>query len=94
MTDASEYFMKHRWDICPMCGPMVICGKCGNNCCNGGYGEIFGPEPGVMVPCDMCASAYDLQSAGEPIGPLAEVFVEPVPPLNPSRYWEGKNRKR
>lgn len=86
--------MKHKWEICDMCGPMVVCGKCGNNCCNGGYGEIFGPEPGVMVTCDMCPSAYDLQNAGEPIGELGDKFNEPIPPLNPNGYWEGKNRKR
>lgn len=30
----------------------VICGKCGNNTCNGGYGEINGEK------CDQCPSAY------------------------------------
>ena len=38
----------------------VICGKCGNNTCNGGYGEIPGPEPFTMIKCDACESAYEL----------------------------------
>jgi len=37
---------------------MVLCGKCGNNCCNGGYGEVDGKE------CDACPSAYEMQKAG------------------------------
>ncbi len=42
-----------------MCGPMVICGKCGNNCCNGGYGTL--PDGSK---CDACPSAYDMQDKG------------------------------
>jgi len=60
-----DYFLLHKWTDCDMCGRMVVCGKCGNNCCNGGYGEIFDPESGVMIPCDACPSAYELQSKGE-----------------------------
>lgn len=48
----------HRWDECPLCGPMVTCGKCGNNCCNGGYGTFEG------ATCDACPSAYDMQDEG------------------------------
>jgi hypothetical protein len=56
----------HFWSICEMCGPMVVCGKCGNNCCNGGYGEIIGPEKNadgeiIMIQCDACPSAYEKQ---------------------------------
>lgn len=48
--------MQHTWEDCPMCGPMVVCGKCGNNCCNGGYGKLRdGSE------CDACPSAYEKQ---------------------------------
>ena len=46
----------HRWGICAMCGPMVYCGYCGNNCCNGGSGD--------GCP-DRCRSAYKFQAAGE-----------------------------
>lgn len=46
---------EHYWDYCHLCEhDVVICGKCGNNTCNGGYGEINGEE------CDACPSAYDL----------------------------------
>lgn len=60
----------HFWEECPMCGPMVICGKCGNNCCNGGYGEVIGPERAddgsvVMITCDACPSAYEMQKLGD-----------------------------
>jgi len=48
----------HMWDECEMCGPMVVCGKCGNNCCNGGYGAL--PDGGT---CDACPSAYEMQEA-------------------------------
>ena len=48
--------MEHYWSDCPMCGPMVVCGKCGNNSCNAGYGSINGAE------CDTCPSAYDKQN--------------------------------
>jgi hypothetical protein len=45
----------HRWDICSMCGPCVICGYCGNGCCNGGYGALAdGSE------CTHCKEAYEI----------------------------------
>jgi len=51
---------EHYWSDCPMCGRMVVCGKCGNNCCNGGYGKLpDGRE------CDACPSAYEMQDCGE-----------------------------
>src|ERR1041385_5460142 len=61
--------MKHKWDWCNMCGAMVTCGKCGNNCCNGGSGRI-GQLPNTMwgstgVKCDECANAYKLQDNWE-----------------------------
>ncbi len=40
---------------CSICGWTVICPKCGNNCCNGGYGEIDGET------CDVCPDAYAYQ---------------------------------
>jgi hypothetical protein len=52
----------HRWAYCDWCRTrMVICGKCGNNCCNGGFGELW---PGIV--CDACPAAYDMQNQGEP----------------------------
>jgi hypothetical protein len=56
----------HYWSYCHHCrARMVICGRCGNNCCNGGYGEEIGPEPGTTMKCRACPSAYDMQDAGE-----------------------------
>lgn len=47
--------IEHRWEFCDHCDhDVVICGKCGNNTCNGGYGTVDGKE------CDECNSAYDL----------------------------------
>lgn len=52
--------MNHYWRYCSMCErDTVICGKCGNNCCSGGYGEIDGVE------CDACPSAYALQELND-----------------------------
>lgn len=54
--------IKHRWEYCDHCETMiVICGFCGNNCCNGGYGEILDSESSTKIECPHCASAYDLQ---------------------------------
>lgn len=45
---------------CPHCErEVVICGKCGNNSCNGGYGQIEGVE------CDQCPSAYEEDNGRE-----------------------------
>lgn len=52
---------QHRWSDCGICGcRTVVCGKCGNNCCNGGYGDLPGGSP-----CDACPSAYETQYRGE-----------------------------
>ena len=46
---------EHFWSHCDLCDhEVVICGKCGNNTCNGGYGEVAGKK------CNACPSAYDL----------------------------------
>lgn len=46
---------EHHWEYCDHCEhDVVICGKCGNNTCNGGYGTVDGKE------CDACPSAYEL----------------------------------
>jgi uncharacterized CHY-type Zn-finger protein len=50
----------HRWSYCSHCRrDMVICGKCGNNCCNGGYGNDG--------KCDACPSAYEEQDRADAI---------------------------
>jgi hypothetical protein len=43
----------HRWIICSQCGPTIVCGFCGNNCCNAGYGDL--PDGTV---CTNCPDAY------------------------------------
>lgn len=54
--------MMHYWSFCDHCETeMVICGTCGNNCCNAGYGEVIGPEPGTTMQCPDCKSAYEMQ---------------------------------
>lgn len=41
-----------------MCGETVICRTCGNNTCNGGYGEVNGHD------CFDCESAYEFMEKG------------------------------
>ena len=45
-----------EWDWCCMCGAVVRCPKCGNNSCNGAFGEL---EDGSK--CDVCPQAYEIQ---------------------------------
>ncbi len=45
--------MKFETKYCPSCEAEYIkCPKCGNNTCNGTYGEVNGVE------CDICELAY------------------------------------
>jgi len=56
----------HYWAYCDYCETnMVVCGTCGNNCCNGGYGEVMGPEAGTTITCPDCPEAYALQAKGK-----------------------------
>jgi hypothetical protein len=48
---------KHKIWYCTLCQTnIIICEKCGNNCCNGGYGTL--PDG---TKCDACPEAYKLQ---------------------------------
>lgn len=48
---------KHILSYCQLCrGNMVRCSTCGNNCCNGGYGQDANGET-----CKDCPSAYEVQ---------------------------------
>lgn len=58
MNDGS--MKPHFWEYCDLClHEVVICGKCGNNTCNGGYGIVDGKE------CDACPSAYEMYQIGK-----------------------------
>jgi len=62
----------HRWEYCGHCERMtVICGKCGNNMCNGGRGEFYVEGLDEMIPCPGCESAYQLDMKGPPPGVAA-----------------------
>lgn len=66
----AERLMKlhgHRFGYCSNCGPMIYCGYCGNNCCNGGSGENVrdsqGRYTGKFIACkDGCNEAYLIQN--------------------------------
>lgn len=61
MLDAE---VTHYWEYCDMCeADIVICGFCGNNCCNGGYGEVMGEFR--IMNCPYCPSAYEMQDKGK-----------------------------
>lgn len=45
------------WELCELCGAMIVCPECGMNCCSGGYGQVGGED------CPRCPQAYDAQSA-------------------------------
>ena len=48
--------MTFTWAWCRTCDrAAVICPKCGNNCCNGGSGQVDGEL------CDICNLAYQYQ---------------------------------
>jgi hypothetical protein len=60
----------YTWDWCGLCRcAFVRCPKCGNNCCNAGYGWLrpngSRPQQGDdyydLVPCTVCKTAYDIQ---------------------------------
>jgi uncharacterized CHY-type Zn-finger protein len=48
----------HKVSYCHHCKTeMVVCGVCGNNTCNAGYGMINGET------CNSCKSAYDVEKS-------------------------------
>jgi hypothetical protein len=42
----------HKFGYCSICGPMIYCGYCGNNSCNGGKLECK----------DKCNEAYEIMN--------------------------------
>lgn len=71
------------WGWCETCrGSMVICKKCGNNCCNGGYGlvktngervEVKNWRDFDVIDCDECPKSYEAQDKSK--GPTLEDFL-------------------
>lgn len=54
---------KHYFSYCDHCDrKVVICGTCGNNTCNGGYGQVISNIPGQLMDCPDCKSAYDMEN--------------------------------
>ena len=57
---------KFTWDYCPTCDAMyVLCPKCGNHCCNGGFGRTTKDGKPTkkfqgkdIKDCDVCNLAY------------------------------------
>jgi hypothetical protein len=60
---------------------MVICPRCGNNCCNAGYGEL---EDGSK--CDVCPLAYEIQKKAWDDG-TAPKFTEEEKGPDPYADW-------
>lgn len=60
-----------------MCGPAIRCGTCGNNTCNGGYGEVDGKH------CPDCPEAYAVCQAwyDSRLNPEVEVTPEELESL-------------
>lgn len=49
-----------KWEWCSTCERWtIICPKCGNNCCNGGYGPHTGDE--LDGTCEICALAHQYE---------------------------------
>jgi hypothetical protein len=71
----------HFWAYCGHCQrPIVICGNCGNNCCNGGSGEYADGSK-----CEICNDAYDFQDLGQGDNPMIDLIDRPEP-TNPNRF--------
>lgn len=76
--------MKFKWKWCPLCETAYVeCPKCGNNCCNGGYGQIDGE------PCDVCELAYQYQDLAWQCGvyPPKEELEEEVRRMTFEEWW-------
>ena len=60
---------KFTWDYCELCDNMFVrCPKCGNNCCNGGFGKVTKNKElptnkwdSTTTDCNVCNLAYMYQ---------------------------------
>ncbi len=66
----------HAWVVCMMCGPTIMCGTCGNNCCNGGRGRW---PHGSDIPCLDCVSAHRKNEYDDPPPALVKEFESMTP---------------
>lgn len=48
-------YSRHTLAHCYLCGYMIRCATCNNNCCNGTYGQVSGKD------CPDCPEAYEHQ---------------------------------
>ena len=81
--------MKFEWGYCELCkSSFVYCPKCGNNCCNAGYGKIDGKQ------CDVCELAYQYQHLawGTKTAPTKEWIKKNPPSKIP--HWFDADCKR
>jgi len=73
LTEAEKKIVGQSFAVerCEFCGWFVKCPKCGNNCCNGGFGNMdkdgnplpWNTQDKDAQPCDMCPTAYAVQDA-------------------------------
>lgn len=76
----------HTFDYCSMCGPMITCGYCGNNCCNGGSGDDC---------LDECESAYWVQkNIRFPVKYIIKEYIIIVLPIYIKRYFRRIKKKK
>jgi hypothetical protein len=77
--------MKFQWGWCDLCDTsFVYCPKCGNNCCNAGYGKIDGET------CDICELAYQYQHlAWETKTSPSKEYIEKNPPLKIPHWFDA-----
>jgi hypothetical protein len=68
----SQKVFKFTWGYCETCDCMFVrCPKCGNNCCNAGFGRVT--MTGLPTnkygkgtkPCDVCNLAYMYQELAD-----------------------------
>jgi hypothetical protein len=94
---------KFTWEYCGDCEAMFVrCPKCGNNCCNGGFGTVTKDKglptdrwDNTTKDCDVCNLAYEYQRLARE--------AKLVPPVNKKekqrvdgetkKFWKNLNLK-
>jgi len=52
--------VSHRWEICGLCGPTLVCGVCGNATCTAGTGRSSGRK---LCDCEEAYAIYEEELA-------------------------------